>query len=246
MYVLMFYELCCWFTDEVLALNQDITSLNEEVENQKAQAINSIEEWTDKVNVSNEEKSKLEIDLAETKSKMAELEEYCSKFDNYDVIASQWEERNRELSESIALLENQLKEQEQEALDAVEQWQSACSDLEIKCADLELSLKENVETRSTNEGNSELEENLRSAKAEISTLLEKEEVEREKWSENLRQMETELATEKERNSAANNEIEMLASSLDQINAESNDALLQWTGMYYLNLMYPHFDLVQRN
>ena len=195
-----------------MALNQDITSLKEEVENEKAQAISSIEEWTGKMNVSNEEKSKLEIDLAETRSKMTELEDYCSKFDDYDLIASQWEERNTELSESVALLESQLKEQEQEALDAVEQWQSACSDLEIKCADLELSLKENLEPRSTMK------------------------------SEDQRQMEAELAMEKEKNIAANNEIEKLASSLDEINAESNEAQLEWTGAYYLNLMYAYLDL----
>lgn len=218
--------------------------MNEEVENQKVQATNSVHEWMKKVDASNEEKSKLEIDIAESKSKMAELEDRCSEFENYDLIASQWEERNRELSESIALLEDQLKAQEQEAFDAVEQWQSACSDLEIKCADLELSLKENVETRSTREQDSTLGEDLDTARAEISRLLENQQVQREKWSEDKQQMELELATEKERNIAAKNEIKELASNLEEISAESQDASLQWTGMY-LNWIDPHFDLTQR-
>ncbi len=242
---LISYELYFPFTDEVLALNQDIASLNEELENQKAQATNSINEWMKKVDASNEEKSKLEIDLAETISKMTELEERCNKFENYDLIASQWEERNRELSESIALLEHQLKEQEQEAFDAVEQWQSACSDLEIKCANLELSLKENLEMRSTRERNSALGEDLDIANTQISRLLEKQKVEREKWSEDKQQVELELATEKERNTAAKNEIEKLASNLEVITTESQDASLQWNGMY-LHLVDPYFDLTQRN
>jgi len=49
-------------------------------------------------------------------------------YDN-DQIINQWEERTDELSESVTALEYQLKEQEQEACDAIEQWQATCSEL---------------------------------------------------------------------------------------------------------------------
>lgn len=218
--------------------------------------MNSIEHWKKELDASHQQKSQSETDLEEAKSKIANLEDLCSTFANDEQVASQWEERNRELSESVAVLEDQLKEQEQEALDAVDQWQSACSALEMKCADLELVVEANHETistsqcsigelRSSNESfrsqieklkaapiilESSLTENLASAKAEISRLLEEQEVKRAKWSD-------ELQGEKERNVEARDEIEKLSSSLEEINTDSTDTLRQWTGMYYLYVLF---------
>lgn len=263
-------SLNCFFsyTDEVLALNKEIQFMSEELANQKAEAMNSIEEWKEKLASSSREKTQLQADLLEAKTKMAELEDLGSKLSADDQMAHQWEERNRELSESILLLEDQLKEQEQEAVDAVEQWQAACSDLEGKCADLELLVKENRETiatrewsieqlRSSNESyrvqieelkaspselESSLKENLANAEAEISRLLEMQEIEREKWAVDQRQFQVEFEAEKERSVEARAEIEKLSSSLEEINTDSKETLLQWTGMY-IEVLYESFSLV---
>ena len=260
----------CFFSypDEVLALNKEIKVLSGELADQKVEAMNSIEEWKEKLGSSSREKTQLQADLQEAKTKMAELEDLGNKFSADDQMARQWEERNRELSESISLLEDQLKEQEQEAFDAVEQWQAACSDLEGKCADLELLVKENRETiathewsieqlRSSNESyrvqieelkaspselESSLKENLANAEAEISRLSEMQEIEREKWAVDQRQFQVELQAEKERSVEARAEMEKFSSSLEEINTDSKETLLQWTGMY-IDLLYERFSFV---
>lgn len=238
------------YTDNILTLNQQIESMSEKFANKEAEAIKSIGQWKEKLGASHQEKAQLETDLEEAESKIAELNDLCSKYASNDTIAAQWEERANELSNSVAVLEDQLKEQEQEALDAVEQWQSACSDLELKCSNLELEIKGNRETissqgwsieqlRSSNENyetqinnlkstdstvESSLRENLASAKAEIIRLEEVQEDDR-------RQFQAELEAEKARSKEANENIKILSSNLEEINTDSKDTVMQWTGKH---------------
>jgi myosin heavy subunit len=237
--------------------------MREELVNQDVEAKKSIDQWNEILDASEQETSQLKTDLEEARSDISEVQDLRSKSSNDDEIALKRRERTRELSESVAMLEDQLKEQEQEALDAVEQWQSACSDLEMKCANLELVIKDSRETiseqlRSCNESygiqieklkatsrivESSLRENLASAKAEIERLVEVQEVERKERVDDQLQFQTKLEGEIERNHKARDKIKTLSSSLEEISTDSEDTLNQWTGMY-LFLFCTEFLLIQ--
>ena len=219
--------------------------------NREVEATKSIDQCNEILDASEQEKVQLKTDLDEARSEISELQDLRSKSSNDDEIALKSRETIRELSESVAMLEDQLKEQEQEALDAVDQWQSACSDLETKCANLELVINDSremisEELRSCNESygiqiekleatskivESSLRENLDSAKAEIERLVEVQEVERRERVDDQLQSQAKLEAEVERNHEARDEIRKLSSSLEEINTDSEDTLNRWTGMY---------------
>lgn len=219
--------------------------------NREVEATKSIDQCNERLDASEQEKSQVKTDLDEARSEISELQDLRSKSSNDDEIALKSRETIRELSESVAMLEDQLKEQEQEALDAVDQWQSACSDLETKCANLELVIKDSHEMisdqlRSCNESygiqiekleatskivESSLRENLASAEAEIERRVEVQEAERKERVDDQLQSQANLEAEIERNHEARNEIKKLSSSLEEINTDSEDTLNQWTGMY---------------
>jgi chromosome segregation ATPase len=219
--------------------------------NREVEATKSIDQCNEILDASEQEKVQLKTDLDEARSEISELQDLRSKSSNDDEIALKSRETIRELSESVAMLEDQLKEQEQEALDAVDQWQSACSDLETKCANLELVINDSremisEELRSCNESygiqiekleatskivESSLRENLDSAKAEIERLVEVQEVERRERVDDQLQSQAKLEAEVERNHEARDEIRKLSSRLEEINTDSEDTLNQWTGMY---------------
>jgi DNA repair exonuclease SbcCD ATPase subunit len=234
--------------------------MTDELASQEVEVAKAIEKWKEKLDKSDVEKSQLDTELKEAKSEIVELKNLCNKFSDDD-RTSQLEERTMELSESIALLEDQLKEQEQEALDAVEQWQSACSDLERKSANLELVIKDNRETiaargwsieqlTSCNESycsqieklkaisstvESSLREDLASAEAETDRLKEALKIERKKQVDDQEQFQAKLRAEKEIYEETREQIETLSSSLKSIDIDSRDTLNQWTGMYLIRV-----------
>ena len=222
--------------------------------------------WEERLHASEQEKFQLKIDLDEAESKSAELLCLRTKISDGDQRTLQHEERTRELSESIAVLERQLKEQENDAVDAIEEWMKTCSNLEVKCANLELDLKESNETVSTRGWSMEqlkscsdnysihieklkttsqtvessLRADLATAESAISRLEDALETERKSWMGQHEQLHADLNVEKERNNEAKDEIESLSSSLEEIKNKSKETLNQWTGTFMCFFRRFHF------
>ena len=100
----------------------------------------------EKFTESEKENTLLRDNLEEAKSNYDELQALRNTISNDDQIVHQWEERANKLTDSIAVLEDQLKEQENEACDAIALWQVTCSDFEMKCSNLEFEVKNSRET----------------------------------------------------------------------------------------------------
>jgi len=258
---------CFSNTDRILELNRQIESMSDELVSQEVEANSAIEQWEDRFAASEQENALLRDNLEEAKTNDTELQDLRNSLSNDDQIVLQWEERTNTLSESVAALEHQLKEQEQEACDAIEQWQTTCSDLETKCATLEVDIKNSRETMSTrgwsieqlrscNESyslqikklktaslivESSVKADLVSASSEIPRLEGVLEAERKNRVDEHVQLQAELKAEKERNSEARHEIDTLSSSLKEIEIESEDTLNQWTGTYLYVLFSAFFD-----
>ena len=258
---------CFSNTDRIHELNRQIESMSDELISQEVEANSAIEQCEERFAASEQENALLRDNLEEAKTNDTELRDLRNSLSNDDQIVLQWEERTNTLSESVAALEHQLEEQEQEACDAIEQWQTTCSDLETKCATLEVDIKNSRETistrvwsieqlRSCNESycvqikklktaslivESSVKADLVSATSEIPRLVEVLEAERKNRVDERVQLQAELKAEKERNIEARDEIETLSSSLKEIKIESEDTLNQWTGTYLYVLFSAFFD-----
>ena len=245
-------------------LNQQIESMSKEHLYQEDEAKRSFDELKQKLDASEQEKILLEKEVFEAQSEISELRRINGRFTHdSQIIVEKKEERTNELSRYIVKLEGQLEEQEKEALDAVEQWQSACSDLEMKCVNLDLEVKKCRETistrgwsmeqlRSCNETyctqieylqvsfrrmESSLREKLAITEVENSRLLEAHEIECEKSAENQSLFKAELEAEKEKNRETLNEVKTLTLSIEEIKRASEDTLNQWVGMYIYNMYF---------
>jgi DNA repair exonuclease SbcCD ATPase subunit len=255
-YAIEFSNSCNFFpTDRIQELSHQIESIKKEFGNEQLEANNAIEQLEKKFTESEKENTLLRDKLEEAKSNCDELQALRNTLSNDDQIVHQWEERANKLTDSVAVLEDQLKEQEQEACDAIAQWQVTCSDLEMKCSNLEFEVKNSRETVSIRSWSieqlmsrndsycahikqlksaslkfeSSVNANLFSATTEIATLNEVLEAERKNRADERKQLQAKIAGEKENNHEARDEIETLTSSLEEIKIESEDTLNRWTG-----------------
>ena len=233
--------------------------MSEEYLYHKNEAKKSFDKLQQKLDSSEEEKAMLKDEIIEAKSQISELQHVHSKNSHNNQINLQQEEKMNELSKCVANLEDQLKEQEQEALDTVEQWQSACSDLETKCVDLECEIKECQEVisnrawsieqlKSCNESYviqieylkakfAKIEEEIVKTEAVNSRLVQAQEVERMKSIDNQLRFQAEIQAEREKNSEVFDQVEILTSRIKEIRRDSEDKLNQWTGMYIVALLH---------
>ena len=222
--------------------------------NEQLESNYAIEQLEEKFTESEKENTLLRDNLEEAKSNYDELQALRNTISNDDQIVHQWEERANKLTDSIAVLEDQLKEQENEACDAIALWQVTCSDFEMKCSNLEFEVKNSRETVSIRNWSieqlmsrndsycahikqlnsaslkfeSSVNANLFSATTEIATLNEVLEVERKNKADEHEQLQAKITVEREYNHEARDEIETLTSSLEEIKIESEDTLNQWT------------------
>ena len=229
------------FIDDVLSLNRQIESKNTDLANQEVEASKSIQEWKAKLDLSQQENSRIKDDLMDAKSKLIEVQNSHEKVSNNYQIDLRSEEKAKELTETIVALEGQLKDQQQEALDAVEQWQSACSNLEMKCINLEEIIEDSrkmistrgwyiEQLRSCNESYCAQIEILKLTPRNVDSSL------REKLANTeaeIVKMEVKLKTEKGKTTEARAEIESLTDALKNSNFDSGETLNQWSGMSLL-------------
>jgi len=223
--------------------------------NQQLEANNAIKQLEEKFAESEKENTLLRDNIEEAKSNYDELQALRNTISNDNQIAHQWEERANKLTDSVAVLEDQLNEQEQEACDAIAQWQVTCSDLEMKCSNLEFEVKNSREMVSIRNWSieqlmsrndsycahikqlksaslkfeSSFNANLFSATTEIARLNEALEAECNNRADEREQLQAKIAGEKEKNHEARDEIETLTSSLEEMKIESEDTLSQWAG-----------------
>lgn len=154
-------------------------------------------------------------------------------------------------------LEDQLKEQEHDACEAIAQWQDTCSDLETKCSILEVDVNESLQKLSnhnwsieqlTSRNDSycafikELKSNsikvetsgqaeLSYAKSKISSLTEEIKIERKNRTNERDQLQSEVLGEQKKCRISRDEIKVLNSSLEELKAESENTLNQWIARY---------------
>jgi chromosome segregation ATPase len=242
-------------TDRIQELSHQIESIKKKLGNEQLEANNAIEQLEKKFTESEKENTLLRDNLEEAKSNFDELQALRNTLSNHDQIVHQWEERANKLTDSVAVLEDQLKEQEQEACDAIAQWQITCSDLEMKSSNLEFEVKNSRETVSTRNWSieqlmsrndsycahinqlksaslkfeSSVNANLFSATTEIAILNDVLEAERKNRADEREHLQAKIAGDKENNQKARDEIETLTSSLEKMKTESEDTLNQWTG-----------------
>jgi chromosome segregation ATPase len=158
-------------------------------------------------------------------------------------------ERADKFAATVALLEEQLKEQAREMTKV----RAHCSYLESQRSDLEVEIARDRDTvqmltwtieqlKSSNQisyveieelksNANSLEADLVSAAAEISRLTDRLELERQTRLDEREQLTAELAGERGRHTEARDEIETLSSSLEQIKFDSNEIITQWMGTF---------------
>lgn len=246
-------------------LSESVTIAEDQLKEQEKEACDAIAQWQEtceqleeKNGASEQENTALRENLEGAKTNYDELKTLHNTLSsNDDQIIRQWEERTNTLSESIMVLEEQLKEQEQEACDAITQWQATCSDLEVKCSKMEIEVKNSCEmisvrnwsieqliSRNANycvhikqlklsslKVESSAKTDLLDATSVIARFAEAREAERNNRTNEREQLQAEISGEKEKNNKARDEIETLTSSLEEINIGSENTLNQWTGTY---------------
>jgi chromosome segregation ATPase len=101
-------------------------------------------EWTEKLSAVEAEKGELSRQLNEVRVDQRELEELRATVSQDEEIVRQWESRASELCDTLTTLEEkvrslqaELKQQEEDAVNAIQQWTENFSDLESKQANIE-------------------------------------------------------------------------------------------------------------
>jgi len=246
-------------------LSESVTIAQDQLKEQEKEACDAIAQWQEtceqleeKNVVSEQEITSLKENLERAKTNYDELQiRHDALCSNDDQIIRQWEERTNKLSESIMVLEDQLKEQEQEACDAITQWQTSYSDLEVKCSNMENKVQNSCEaisirnwsieqltSRNANycthikqlklsslKVESSAKTDLLDATSAIARFTEAREAERNNRTNEREQLQAEISGEKEKNHEARDEIETLTSSLEEMKLESENTLSRWTARY---------------
>lgn len=250
-------------TEKIFELNKLVECMREDLANQNVEAKTVMNEWTDKIATAERENSLLREKLEESRARTEDLGELRENLSNNHQILQQWEERAAELSESVTVLTDQLQQQEQEAFDAIGQWERTCSDLESKCAILEDENQTISDTMSTYHWSMEqlkssndnylreiqklriasettassLREELNDTKSEISSVLEALDYERKGATDERLRFQAELKAADDRHLEAMTKIESMALNLEERKAESEDAIQQWAGTYIRSCLF---------
>lgn len=232
-----------------------------EIESLKEQLANNQTEWEEKLDLLESERDNLRERIEQISMQHDELIELREAVSQDEEIVRQWENRASELSETVTELDQkvealqlELAQQENDAVNAIAQWETNFSNLESRYANAEVELLHCNETISSrdwtieqlkarNESialqiagvkldaqiNPALENDLVEAKTEISRLVQELESERQCRVDERERFEAEKAGEKGRNAEARDEIKTLNSLLEENKAESEDIVNEWSG-----------------
>lgn len=254
------------YADRIQELSHHIESMKESLRNQELETKHVTDQLKEKFDASKKETISLREILEETKIKYDELQaRQHTILDNSEDVR-QWGKKCSELTKYKLQLEDQLKEQEHDACEAIAQWQDTCSDLETKCSILEVDVNESLQKLSnhnwsieqlTSRNDSycafikELKSNsikvetsgqaeLSYAKSKISSLTEEIKIERKNRTDERDQLQSEVLGEQKKCRISRDEIKVLNSSLEELKAESENTLNQWIGTYdtlnYINFL----------
>lgn len=247
--------------DSYEAEKDNMKSMSIEMGSLKEQLAIKQMEWEEKIVLLESEKDTLRERIEQISMQQDELSELREAVSQDEEIVRQWENRASDLSETVTKLEQKVEDlrlelvyQENDAVNAIAQWEVNFSDLESRYANAEVELLHCNETISSRdwtieqlmarneriaiqiagaklngEINQALEKELVEANTEISRLVQELESERQCRVDERERLEAELAGEKGSHAEARDEIETLNSLLEENKAESEDVVNQWIG-----------------
>lgn len=144
---------------------------------------------------------------------------------NSEEAVSQWKERAEELESSISCLEGQLEKQEQEALEAIGQWEARCSTLEGIGEDVIRQWEERTESMEADI--TTLETQLLEKDTALSTLTSKNQALEECLAAECQETKMQLDEKNETIASYEEQIDVLTKEIVSTREESEQVVEQW-------------------